>query len=228
VTKKKLIRFTENHSFPHLFQPPYDEVIRSFRLKGRWNDLYFRNPNPITLEVGCGKGEYTVELASEYPDRNFIGIDIKGARLWRGCKTVQEQQMTNVAFIRSRIDFLSHLFAEAEISEIWITFPDPQPGKARKRLTSPAFLDRYRQILKPGGIVHLKTDDNPLHRYTCDVISEQALNLLYATEDLYHDDLREPASRIQTFYEQLWLEQNKPIHYLRFSFPDPEISPNKQ
>jgi len=218
VSKKKLIRFTENISFPHLLQPRYSELQPEFRLKGRWRNDFFRNNHPITLELGCGKGEYTVGLASEYPDRNFIGIDIKGARLWRGCKTVEEKELSNVAFIRSRADHVESLFEPGEIGEIWITFPDPQPGKERKRLTSPVFLKRYQRILTTSGIVHLKTDDCDLYDYTCRILNESPVEIMLATRDLYAEQRNEPVSRFQTYYESIWLEQGKKIAYLRFRF----------
>lgn len=221
MAKKKLIRFTENISFTHLFQPRYSDLQPEFWLKGGWGSDFFRNDHAITLELGCGKGEYTVGFAREFPHRNFIGIDIKGARLWRGCKTVEEEQLTNVAFIRSRADHLEQLFQPGEVSEIWITFPDPQPGKERKRLTAPVFLDRYRNILKEGGIVHLKTDDQDLFSYTLDILQEQPVEILLATRDLYHEFPREPVTAIQTYYESIWLGQGKKITYLRFTFNPP-------
>lgn len=218
MAKKKLIRFTENISFTHLFQPRYSELQPEFWLKGRWGVGFFGNDHPITLEIGCGKGEYTVGLARDFPGRNFIGIDVKGARLWRGCKTVIEENLGNVAFIRSRADHLENLFQAGEVGEIWITFPDPQPGKKRKRLTSPVFLDRYSQILRSDGIIHLKTDDTNFFRYTKDILLEYPARILLATEDLYLEHKKEPVSRIQTYYESTWLEQGKKIAYLRFQF----------
>ncbi|NQV01895.1 MAG: tRNA (guanosine(46)-N7)-methyltransferase TrmB [Bacteroidia bacterium] len=218
MAKKKLIRFTENISFPHLFQPRYSELQPEFRMKGRWRSDFFRNDHPITLELGCGKGEYTVGLAREYRERNFIGIDTKGARLWRGCKTVEEETLTNVAFIRSRADHIEQLFEPGEVGEIWITFPDPQPGKERKRLTAPIFLQRYQRILKPSGIVHLKTDDSGLFTYTREILKESPAEILLATEDLYKEYKDEPVTRIQTYYESIWLGEGKKITYLKFQF----------
>jgi len=220
VAKKKLIRFTENISFPHLFQPRYAELQPEFRLKGRWREDFFRNDHPVTLELGCGKGEYTVGLAREYPDRNFIGIDIKGARLWRGCKTVENDNLKNVAFIRSRADHIENLFQPGEIGEIWITFPDPQPGKERKRLTAPIFLKRYQRILDPSGVIHLKTDDSDLFNYSREIVKDYQGEILLSTEDLYHDYKNEPVAQIQTYYESIWLEQEKKIAYLRFQFKE--------
>jgi len=218
VAKKKLIHFTENISFTHLFQPRYSELQPEFWLKGRWGVDFFKNDQPITLELGCGKGEYTVGLARECHNRNFIGIDVKGARLWRGCKTVEEDNLDNVAFIRSRADHIEHLFQPGEVGEIWITFPDPHPGKERKRLTAPIFLQRYQRILSLNGIVHLKTDDQSLFNYTKEILKEHPVEILLATEDLYHEYKNEPVARIQTFYESIWLEQGKKIAYLRFRF----------
>lgn len=216
VAKKKLVRFTENRYFPHLFQPHYPDLHPDFRMKGRWRADFFRNHHPITLELGCGKGEYTIGLAREYPERNFIGIDIKGARLWRGCKTAEEEHLHHVAFIRTRADHIERIFQPGEVSEIWITFPDPQPGKERKRLTSPLFLERYRRILSSRGLIHLKTDDRDLFAYTLEVLQKRKAEILLATEDLYHEYQEEPAARIQTYYESVWLEAGKKISYLRF------------
>ncbi|MBE0647356.1 MAG: tRNA (guanosine(46)-N7)-methyltransferase TrmB [Bacteroidales bacterium] len=218
MAKKKLIHFTENLSFPHLFQPRYAELQPSFRFQGKWGSDFFRNDHPITLELGCGKGEYTVGLARQFPTRNFIGIDVKGARLWRGCKTVEEDHLLNVAFIRSLADHIEYLFQPGEVGEIWITFPEPQPGKERKRLTAPVFLNRYHRILQPNGLVHLKTDDQDLFRYTKEILKEHPVELLLETEDLYHEYKHEPAAKIQTFYESIWLEREKKIAYLRFRF----------
>ncbi len=218
VAKKKLIHFTENISFPHLFQPRYQEIQPHYRMRGIWSKEFFRNDHPIILELGCGKGEYTVGLARQYPNRNFIGIDIKGARLWRGCKTVEEDQLKNVAFIRARADHLEQLFAPGEVSEIWITFPDPQPGKKRKRLTSPVFLNRYQKILTSPGIVHLKTDDPDFFAYTRENLEETKVKILLTIEDLYAKNIQDTASQIQTFYEKIWLEEGKKISYMKFQF----------
>jgi len=218
VAKKKLIHFTENLSFPHLFQPRYQELQPDYRMRGIWGKEFFRNDHPIILELGCGKGEYTVGLARQYPDRNFIGIDIKGARLWRGCKTVEEDQLKNVAFIRARADHLEQLFAPGEVSEIWITFPDPQPGKKRKRLTAPIFLNRYQKILTSTGIVHLKTDDPDFFAYTRENLEETKVKILLAIEDLYAKNIQDTASQIQTFYEKIWLEEGRKISYMKFQF----------
>ncbi len=214
--KKKLFHFQENKTFPHLFQPYYKELLDGFPLKALWNKNFFGNDHPIVLELGCGKGEYTVGLAQRYPSKNFIGIDLKGARLWRGCKTVDEEKIPNAAFIRTRVDHLEKFFTHDEVSEIWITFPDPQPGKERKRLTSPVFIDKYRNILTDDGIIHLKTDDPAFYQYTMEVIAEQGHPVLYTTDDLYHSDFKEDVISIRTFYEGIWLEQGKKICYVKY------------
>lgn len=216
MPKKKLIHFRENRSFPHLFQLRYHEVKEDFSLKSNWNRDFFHNNNPIILELGCGKGEYTVELAEKYPEINFIGMDLKGARLWRGCKTVEEKGLKNVAFIRSMIDWIEKFFGDNEISEIWITFPDPFPNKERRRLTSPVFLDRYRKIMIPGGIIHLKTDNADFFSYTLEIIEKSNHQLISATDDLYHSKNTGDMISVQTYYEKIWLEQGKRICYVKF------------
>jgi len=216
VSKKKLIHFQENLAFPHLFQPRYMDLQTHFDLRSKWHDGFFGNQNPIVVELGCGKGEYTVGLAARYPEKNFIGIDLKGARLWRGCKLVEEQKLKNAAFIRTRVDHLEKLFGPHEVSEIWITFPDPQPGKARKRLTSPFFLDKYSKILADTGIIHLKTDEPDFFSYSQEIIRDAKHHLLFATEDLYHSGLNEDVNSIQTYYEKMWLEAGKQICYMKF------------
>ena len=186
--KDKYRRFQENLTFANMVQPDFEEVFgKEYRLKGHWHDEFFRNPNPIILELGCGRGEYTVALAERNPDRNYIGIDIKGARMWRGAKTATERGMANAAFLRTRIEFINSFFASGEVDEIWITFPDPQLKKQRvkKRLTSPQFLGYYAKFLKPEGVVHLKTDSRHLHEYTKAVIERNALPLLACGDDIY-------------------------------------------
>ena len=216
MSKKKLIHFQENLSFPHLLQPAYNDLISGFHLRSRWNEDFFGNGHPIVVELGCGKGEYTVGLAARYPQKNFIGIDWKGARLWRGGKTVSEQGLKNVGFVRAMVDHVEHIFAPSEIAEIWITFPDPQVQKERLRLTSPVFLSKYKNILTPNGIIHLKTDDNIFYNYTLDVIREQNHQILWATDDLYQSGNTGDVVDIQTYYENRWLEMGKKICYLRF------------
>lgn len=216
--KNKLARFAENETFANLFQLTYEQVTKEgFALKGKWNKEFFKNDNPIVLELGCGKGEYTVGLAKKYPNKNFIGIDIKGARLWRGCKTSNEDKMTNVAFVRTHIQMIESYFAQNEVSEIWITFPDPQLKKPNKRLTCERFLSLYKNILKSEGIVHLKTDSQELYEFTKDeVLIPTKREILYNTNDLYNSDFKEDVIEIQTFYETMYLKIGKPITYLKF------------
>jgi tRNA (guanine-N7-)-methyltransferase len=218
VGKNKLARFAENETFANLFQLTYEQVTKEgFALKGKWNKEFFKNDNPIVLELGCGKGEYTVGLAKKYPNKNFIGIDIKGARLWRGCKTSNEDKMTNVAFVRTHIQMIESYFAQNEVSEIWITFPDPQLKKPNKRLTCERFLKLYKNILKQDGIVHLKTDSQELYEFTKDeVLIPTKREILYNTNDLYNSDFKEDVIEIQTFYEAMYLKIGKPITYLKF------------
>lgn len=218
MAKKKLIHFAENLTFKHLFQYRFEDLEKGFPLKGKWKEDFFKNDHPVTLELGCGKGEYTIFLAKKYPDRNFIGIDIKGARLWKGCRTVEDEKLANVAFIRTRIQLSGHFFAPQEISEIWITFPDPQPrhAKENKRLTSPEFLSRYREILESGGTIHLKTDNTGLFEYTLKVIEQDRHRLLFSDPDIYNNGYEGDASAIRTFYEQMFLSEGIPIKYLQF------------
>lgn len=218
--KNKFKKFKENETFANLFQPALQEVAdSSFELKGKWKSNYFKNNNPIVLELGCGKGEYTIGLSKQFKDKNFIGVDIKGARLWRGAKTATVEQLPNVGFIRTRIEQISAFFAEDEVDEIWITFPDPQPRevKAKKRLSSSRFLNQYVQFLKPNGLVHLKTDCQPLHEYTRKVVEQNNLQLNVCTNDLYSTVTDDPILGIKTFYEQQFLSQNLPITYLNFN-----------
>lgn len=228
--KNKIQRFAENETFPNLVQPPFSEVFKKdHSLKGQWNKTFFKNDKPIVLELGCGKGEYSVGLAKMYPDKNFIGIDIKGARLWRGAKTVHEEKLNNVGFLRTRIEHITSFFCQDEVSEIWITFPDPQPKriKTTKRLSSSVFLNFYKTFLKPGGLVHLKTDSINLHRYTCEVVKLNNLKVHSCTEDLYGTFKDDPILSIRTFYEAQYLEQGLPITYLCFELSNdkPLIEP---
>ena len=218
MPKDKLKRFAENLTFPNLFQPTIEEATNGFHLKGKWNKEFFGNDNPIVLELGCGKGEYTVALAQKYPDRNYIGIDKKGARMWRGCKTSVEEGMTNVAFIRTRVDFISGFFEKDEVSEIWITFPDPQPRKkqVKKRLTSLRFIDRYKQLLAPNGIIHLKTDNTEMYLFTLSIIKQEGYKLIYQTADLYESGFEGDAVEVRTFYEEKFLKEGKAIKYIQF------------
>lgn len=219
-SKNKLKRFQENETFANVIQPTRDEVVNQFALKGKWN-THFKNDNPIVLELGCGKGEYTVALAQKYPNKNFIGIDIKGARFWRGAKTALEENLTNVAFLRTQIELIDLLFDTNEVDEIWITFPDPQIKykRTKHRLTNEVFLNKYRSILKPSGVVNLKTDSEFLHGYTLGLLHGLGLEVQYANHNVYNNS-GAPAdvTETQTFYEKMFLEEKKPITYLRFSF----------
>lgn len=187
--------------------------------KGKWATEFFKNTNPVVLELACGKGEYTVNLAQMFPGKNFIGIDYKGNRIWRGAKTAIEENITNVGFLRIQIENLVDYFGENEIDEIWITFPDPQPqiSREKKRLTSPRFLNLYKQMLKPGGFINLKTDNDGLHAYTAEKIEELGLELHIKTEDLYHSPYADEVLNIKTYYEKKYLKDNKNINYLKYS-----------
>jgi len=214
-----LERFAQIKTFPNVFEPDGKKILtEDFMLKGKWSRQYFNNDHPIILELGCGKGEYSVGLAARYPEKNFIGIDIKGARMWKGAKYALENQLPNVAFVRSRIEFIERLFGRGEVKDIWITFPDPYPKKQGNRLSSSVFLNRYKNILKPGGVIHLKTDSYKLHEYTLAVLQENDVIPEMATRDLYapgheYDEIL----AIKTYYEQLFLSENKPITYLKFT-----------
>lgn len=217
MSKGKLEKFAEVAGFPNVLQPPFGEVFgRDHPLKGRWNTEFFKNEKPITLELGCGKGEYTVGLARLYPERNFLGVDIKGARIWKGAKTALESGLRNVGFLRTRIDFIESFFSANEIHEIWITFPDPQLKKDLKKLTSSRFLNRYRGFLQVTGSINLKTDSEELYLYTLDLIRHNQLELLFHTNDLYASDYHDTILSIPTFYEKMWLEEGKPIRYIKF------------
>jgi tRNA (guanine-N7-)-methyltransferase len=219
-SKNKLKRFSENETFDNVFQPTREEVVgNEFPLRGKWNNEFFKNDNPIVLELGCGKGEYSVGLAERFPEKNFIGIDIKGARFWRGAKTAVESGMNNVAFVRTQIELIQHIFAENEVSEIWITFPDPQIKykRTKHRMTNAAFLENYKNILKPSGLMHLKTDSEFMHGYTLGLLHGLGHEVLYANHNIYKNE-GAPAevTGIQTFYESQYLEVNKPITYIQF------------
>lgn len=218
-SKNKLKRFKENETFDNVIQPTREEIVdQTFALKGKWN-TFFKNDNPIILELGCGKGEYTVGLAKQSPNKNFIGVDIKGARFWRGAKTATEENMDNVGFIRTQIELIDQLFAEGEVSEIWITFPDPQIKykRTKHRLTNEAFLAKYRQILKPDGVVNLKTDSEFMHGYTLGLLHGKGLEVIYANHDVYKNEgSPKEVLEIQTFYENQYLEKGKPITYIKF------------
>lgn len=219
-SKNKLKRFKENETFPNVIQPKREEAIdETFSLKGIWAKQFFKNNNPIVLELGCGKGEYTVNLAQQAPDKNFIGIDIKGARFWRGAKTALEKNIQNVAFLRTQIELIDLFFDKNEISEIWITFPDPQIKykRTKHRLTNQDFLEKYKKILKKDGIIHLKTDSEFMHGYTLGLLHGLGYEVIYANHHIYRNEgAPKEVTSIQTFYEQQYLAQNKPITYIRF------------
>ena len=218
MPKKKLQHFAEINTFENVFQhSQQEEHLPDFHLKGKWNKEYFKNENPVVLELGCGKGEYTIGLAQKHPHKNFIGIDLKGNRIWKGAKTAIENKMANVAFLRIRIENIETVIDKNEISEIWVTFPDPQPQKTRerKRLTSPRFLDHYKNVLIPGGIIHLKTDNYAFYEYTIGVIKENYFDVVKSTSDLYAKQDGGEASSIKTFYEKKFLEKGSKICYLK-------------
>ena len=218
MPKNKLQRFAELKTFQNAHEFLFTERDFDFKLKGKWNSEHFKNENPIVLELGCGKGEYSIGLAEKYPVQNFIGIDIKGARIWRGSQNAQEKKMNNVAFLRTQIEYIERCFEKNEVSEIWITFPDPQPNKEKKRLTHSIFLNRYKNVLKPKGIIHLKTDSAELYEFTLEVIEEGKIKLLDSTNDLYgtDSDKREEVKSIKTYYESLFTAKGKKITYLKF------------
>ncbi|MEM5563718.1 tRNA (guanosine(46)-N7)-methyltransferase TrmB [Psychroserpens sp. AS72] len=219
-SKNKLKRFKENETFDNVFQPTREELVDAqYKLKGNWRSSVFKNDNPLVLELGCGRGEYSVELAKKFPKKNFIGIDIKGARFWRGAKTAIEENIPNVAFIRTQIELVDVVFAENEVDEIWITFPDPQIKykRTKHRMTNSQFLKRYKTILKPEGFVNLKTDSEFMHGYTLGLLQGEGHEILYANHNVYKQEgSPEEVTSIQTYYESQYLEQNKPITYIRF------------
>lgn len=230
--KNKLKKFAEMETFSNVFQPPYEPMA------GRWRDAFFHNNNPIVLELGCGRGEYTVGLAQKYPEKNFIGIDIKGARMWAGAKQAIQAKMTNVAFLRTNIEFLATFFAPNEVDEIWITFCDPQMKKATKRLTSTYFMQRYQLILKPNGLIHLKTDSPFLYTYTMEMLRLNPYPVVCSTDDLYANsldsiDVFADARALQTHYEKQWLGRGMTIKYIEWQlapldhFEEPTIEIEK-
>lgn len=228
--KNKLKKFAEMETFDNVFQYPFAVVERDgFPLKGRWKSDFFKNDNPIVLELGCGKGEYAVGLARRFPDKNYIGVDIKGARMWTGAKAAVKEGISNVAFLRTNIELIDRFFEAGEVSEIWITFPDPQMKKVRKRLTSTRFLDLYRNILIDNGIVHLKTDSPFLYTYTDALVKLNAFSTEVNTADLYNSDIVDDILEIKTFYEQQWLDRGLSIKYIKFhldhttALQEPEI-----
>ena len=213
--KNKLKKFAEMETFHNVFQPPYEPIA------GHWRVLYFHNENPIVLELGCGRGEYTVGLAERYPEKNFIGVDIKGARMWAGAKEAEQKGLKNVAFLRTNIEFITEFFAADEVDEIWITFCDPQMKKATKRLTSTYFMQRYHRIVKPNGLIHLKTDSPFLYTYTTEMLRLNPYPVVCSTDDLYVEksdgiELFDDAKALQTHYEKQWLDRGMSIKYIEW------------
>ena len=223
MAKNKLMKFAEMKTMKRVFEPRMDEFIDTdYPLKGNWNSEVFKNENPIILELGCGKGEYTVGLGSKYPNKNFVGIDIKGARIWRGAKDANENNLTNVAFLRNVVDFVPHFFAKNEVDEIWLTFSDPQPKKPNKRLSSREFVNRYKQLLKPNGIIHLKTDNTLLYESTLEEIEEYGYEKLIDSNNIYEkdwdsfDNETQEILGIKTHYEKLFSDKGFKIKYVAF------------
>lgn len=215
--KGKLIKFAELKTFDHVFEATYGKLNESdFHLKGKWHTGYFKNNHPIIVELGCGKGEYTFELAKLFPNKNFIGIDIKGARMWKGAKQSFEHGLKNVAFIRTNIELAGYFFQENEIDEIWLTFPDPQMKSTRKRLTATNFIQNYRQFLKTEGVIHLKTDSNFQYQYTLAMVQENGFKIVSQTDNLYESEILDDVLNIKTFYEKQWLARGILIKYLSF------------
>jgi tRNA (guanine-N7-)-methyltransferase len=219
-SKNKLKRFKENEVFENVVQPTRSEIVDElYEYKGKWKTEFFKNNNPLVLELGCGKGEYTVGLAKRNPNRNFLGIDIKGARFWRGAKTAIEEEMPNVGFLRTQIELVDQVFADGEVDEIWITFPDPQIKwkRTKHRMTNPDFLNKYKRILTKEGLIHLKTDSEFMHGYTLGILEGLGHDIIYAHHDVYvNHEAPEDVVGIQTFYEQQYLDKKKSITYLKF------------
>lgn len=217
--KDKWKRFRENETFDIMIQPQFEEIFRKdHELKGRWRSEFFKNDNPIVLELGCGRGEYTVALGELYPEKNFIGVDIKGARMWRGARTATDNGMKNIGFLRTRIEFIDSFFALGEVDEIWLTFPDPQLklSRVKKRLTAPEFLLMYAKFLRADGAINLKTDSAHLHHYTKAVISHNGLRCEVANDDIYGSGFADTVLSVKTRYESIYLERGVPITYLKF------------
>ena len=220
MSKGKLQKFADMARYPHVFEYPYsvaDDV--PFAMRGRWREEFFHNTNPVVLELGCGRGEYTVGLAEMFPEKNFIGVDIKGARMWTGATDSLRKGMKNVAFLRTNIEIIDRFFAKDEVQELWLTFSDPQMKKATKRLTSTYFLERYRRFLSDGGLVHVKTDSNFLFTYTRLLLEANHLPVEVMTDDLYHSGQADEILSIRTYYEQQWLDRGIDIKYIRFRLP---------
>ena len=218
--KNKLQKFADMESYPHVFQYPYALLENvPFDMKGHWHEKFFGNEHPLVLELGCGRAEYTVGLGRLCSDKNFIAVDIKGARMWTGATESLQEGMKNVAFLRTNIEIIDRFFDKDEVDEIWLTFPDPQMKSLTKRLTSTFFLERYRKFLKDGGLIHLKTDSPFLFSYTKALIEKNNLPLQVLTDDLYHTDLTDDTLNIKTYYEQQWLQRGIPTKYIRFCLP---------
>ena len=230
--KGKLAKFADMETYENVFQYPFSVIEHvPFEMQGHWHEQYFHNDHPIVLELGCGKGEYTVELAKLYPEMNFIGVDIKGARMWTGATQALNEGLKNVAFLRTNIEIIERFFAENEVQEIWLTFSDPQMKNPRKRLTSTYFMERYRKFLVDGGIIHLKTDSNFLFTYTTYMVEKNHLPVIFRTEDLYHlgnprnilgspnEDLDPKVLSIQTYYESMWIARGLNIKYMKWHLP---------
>lgn len=222
--KNKLAKFEEMKTFEHVVQAPFNAVGHNdFHLKGEWANRFFKNENSIVLELGCGKGEYTVELAGRFPEKNFIGVDIKGSRLWKGAKIAQKEELKNVVFLRTNIEIIGQFFGPGEVEEIWLTFPDPQMKKTRRRLTSTTFLNKYRAFLKKNGTIHLKTDSNFQFTYTRELAHKNNFEILAETDNLYESDMLNETLQIKTFYEKQWLSRGINIKYLAFQLNDAEL-----
>ena len=224
MSKGKLAKFADMETYENVFQYPFSVVEHvPFEMKGHWREQYFHNDHPIVLELGCGKGEYTGELAKLYPDINFIGVDIKGARMWTGATQALHEGLKNVAFLRTNIEIIERFFSENEVQEIWLTFSDPQMKNPRKRLTSTYFMERYRKFLVDGGIIHLKTDSNFLFTYTTYMVEHNHLPVLLSTRDLYSEDSENSeyseAASIQTYYESMWIARGLNIKYMKWRLP---------
>jgi tRNA (guanine-N7-)-methyltransferase len=222
LSKHKLKRFKEMKGFNKVFEPSFEEYFnKDHPLKNNWKYKVFQNDHPLFLELGCGKGEYTVGLARKFPDINIVGVDIKGARMWKGSKTAQEEKIENVAWLRTRIEFINSFFGEDEVDEIWLTFPDPQikKGRQKKRLTGVIFMNKYQKLLRDRGIIHLKTDNEYLFNYTCGILQLNEIEILSSVTDLYNSALLDDILSIRTFYEGQYLASGSRIYYLRFRLP---------
>ncbi len=221
--KNKLSKFADLATYEHVVQVTYKHVQENgFQYKGKWSETFFGNNNPLILELGCGKGEYSVKLAKHYPEFNFVGLDIKGSRMWKGATQAKEQGLKNVGFLRTNIENIRMFFAENEVAEIWLTFPDPQMKRTRKRMTATNFISNYRQIMVPNGIIHLKSDSNFMYQYTDAMVAENKFELIRKTDDLYHSELLDEVLSIQTFYEKQWLDRGLTIKYLAFKLSHQE------